>query len=315
MKTMAWGLALLLASTGFAKDGINESEVLEADKRTKKHYFVKKVVDDVKISGNNKSLAGRKQFIAPSFRVNYLIDGKYRNDVGGITSSKRTVHSTLSGVENDQFQAITEAMYDEFVARLKEAGFDVGDHTTNSGFSNFKMKKSYPHEKSGKVVTLPDGLIAQQGFSHPAMKLIMADREAAVLVVDLTVDFVIHNRNKKKFTFGNKAAVETSQGISVTGQMSINDSKSGVTVALGQPVTSPNAFGKVADATKGTDKASDVIYGVGQWIGGGGLGNRKKTTRASVVADPDLYAEAAKDALGSVSATFVDALNKVTASE
>ncbi len=114
---------LIIPTVSLAKTvDIDENKVQKAQK-VKKGRFFKKEGADIGVTGKEKHIAGRKKVVVPYFRVTFATGGKYINQVGGITTATAKVISKLDGVKQDDFQTITDQLYQEFLSSLKSAGY------------------------------------------------------------------------------------------------------------------------------------------------------------------------------------------------
>lgn len=277
---------------------MDSSGVQEAQARKKGRGLFQSTIADIEASGSRKVMDGQKTVVAPFFRVTFATDGKYRNSVGGITTATSKVYSKLNGVEEQTFQDITDNMYKNWIEELKAAGFEVLDNSVLETSANFKkVDDVYPEVKKDHAMFTPTGLSFTDGFSDKST-LIANEVGVPVLKADLTVNFVIINRNEKKFSLTtSKAQVWVSQGINVLGEVTASNAKGQRKYTIGQPVTSDKAFGELVDATTGANKASDTVVAVAGALTDGLGSKRQSTMTVEVNAKGDEYQVAVEDAI------------------
>lgn len=299
--------ALLMPVVSFARTEINESEVQQAQKIKKKRYFFTKQLDDLKTVGKVKHIPENNKVIVPYFRVTFATGGKYLNSVGGITTSKTKVYSSLNGVAPEIMQEITNAMYDDLLKQLGDAGYEIQDLSVlqeNDKYQKLQEKSKYPNIKKNHAQFTPDnryfpGKVAVKAF------MLANEVDALFLKADYTVNFIVLNRNEKKINIlKDKSNVKVGQGINVFGEISVITKKGPVAFLIQQPINSNKPIGEVVDATTGMNKVSDGVALVGSLLGGK-VGNRQSTSTVEVNAQPDSYKAAALDALNKSNTTLV----------
>lgn len=305
---------MMFAPTVHARIQIDESGVQEARKIKKKRYFWKKELADMAIVGKVKHIPENDNVIVPYFRVTFVTGGKYMNSVGGVTTSKTKVISSLNGVNEATMQEVTNAMYEHLLSQLEEAGYNVLDISALDSSDKFQSldRNDYPNIKKSLSQFTPKGL------PYPgtiAVKAYMAaqDVDAIMLKADYTVNFVVLNENQKKISIlRDKSDVEVGQGINVFGELAAISDKGAVSFVIQQPIGSDKPFGEVENATTAMNKVSDGVATVASLLNGR-LGDRRSTNTVEVNANNAEYKVAAEDALTQANQAlvgfFVDSTN------
>ncbi|MCA9399618.1 MAG: hypothetical protein KC618_07705 [Candidatus Omnitrophica bacterium] len=299
--------AMLAASTGFAKTEIIDTEVQQAQKVKKKRYFWTKQLDDLKIVGKVKHIPENNKVIVPYFRVTFATGGKYLNAVGGITTSKTKIYSKLNGVEESIMQDVTNAMYEDLIQQLKDAGYEVLDVSMlddNATYQKLAESSKFPVVKKNFAQFTPNNRYFPGTVSVKAFML-ARDVDALMLKADYTVNFITMARNEQKFNLlKDKSDVAVGQGINVFGELAVITEKGPVAFMIQQPINSAFPIGEVVDATTGMNKVSDGVALVGSLLGGN-VGNRQSTSTVEVNAEPEAYKKATADALSKSNGTLV----------
>lgn len=308
MKKTVYMLLILLftASTGFAQISINEDNVQEGRKVTKKRYFFTKELSDLAIEGKIKNIPQNNKVIVPYFRVTFATGGSYLNSVGGVTTAKTKIYSSLNGVDSQAMQEITDAMYVDFLTQLTEEGYEVLDLSTleeNETYKKLQESSKYPDINKTNAQFTPNSRYFPTTVPIKAYML-ARDVDALMLSADFTVNFIVLNRNEKKFNLTkSKAEVEVGQGINVFGEVSVIAEAGAVKFIIQQPISSDKPIGEVVDATTGMNKVSDGVALVGSLLGGK-LGNRQSTKTVEVNTTPEAYKLAVADALNKSNVTL-----------
>jgi hypothetical protein len=302
-------LTLLVAFTStlsFARTKIDETKVQESQKIRKKSYNFTKQIDDLKTVGKFKRIA-KKKIIIPYFRVTFATGGEYLNSVGGVTTAKTKVYSSLSSIEAQTMQEITNTIYTDLLTHLSEAGYEVEDISIleeNDQYQKLQEKNKYPIIKKKHSQFTPNNSY-YPGKSSVKAYMLASEIDALFLRADYTVNFVVLNRNKQKFSIlKGKDQVKATQGINVFGELSITTKKGAVSFISQQPISSDKSFGELVKATTKMNKVSDSDALLAS-LRNGRAGDRQSTTTVEVNADPQLYKEAVNDDLNKASTTLV----------
>lgn len=265
-----------------------------------------------KTYGKASRLAGVKDYVVPFYRINYLIDSNYTNESNNsYTAAKARVLSKLEGVSPATFDELTELAYADFKQQMADAGFIIRPHGNLKTVQKYiaKGKGKYPGMGKGAYYGVPKGLTSTSGKNSTAALMVEMKDKVNVLEVNLDANFVINNRNEKKFNLTRaKETVYTSQGANIGGGVKIRIPNTEVRYEIGQPPYSQIAFGTMDDVTKGGDKAGDMTVAAAGLLFGRGQLKRSTTKRKIVKADESKYKEAMLDALTQANAMIVKTL-------
>lgn len=222
---------LLMAATAITLSGCitsatvkqNSTNVQALQQATKSGIFgISQSVDSIKVSGSESKLAGVREIILPFYRITFLEDSAYKNQVSSGMSATATVNATLEGVDDSIYGDVTNAAHKDLVKKLQAAGYKIIDHSNMSSVQSYASKAHYPKKSDQAVSHVAKGTTFEgtSSFSNPLLKVEMAEI-TNVMSVDLTANFVINNRNTKKFSLTEaKETVYTSQGANITGNFS-----------------------------------------------------------------------------------------------
>lgn len=316
MKKILSALILMaFLSSNLAQAGVGVEETTVQDAQVKKKQvilpFIKKTLDDLKISGKEKSLRGKTRVSVPFFRLNFVTKDKYRNSVttgmGHNTSAR--VKSELMGVDPAVYQTITNEMYADFLKQLEAAGYELVSLEEVKKVEKFaKMESNYPDidNDAAKVTALR--LPFPGRFKNPSAE-ISKTLDAIVLQVDLTVDYLIINANQKRFNIVKDAShVDVSQGINVLGLITAYAESKMTTILIQQPVTSQRPFGIVQDETSAMSKAGDALVLASGWLGNGIGSKRQSSKTLAIAANTQDYQLAVGDAMSQVNQSIAGTL-------
>jgi len=296
----------------FSAVSMDSTDVQDAQKKKGGFMVFKKELSDLKIDGKEKSLRGKTKIAVPFFRVNFVTGDKYRNAVktgmGANATSK--VKSSLSGVETETFQAVTDEMHADFIRQLQQAGYDViptDDIQKTEKFA--KLESDYPNVKRSVTKVTASSLPFPGKFKNPAPG-ISKELDAVVLKVDLNIDYLIINKNEKRFNITKDVShVDVTQGINVTGTITAFTKNNMVLITLQQPVTSQRPFGMVEDQTSTLSKVNDTLVLASGWLSPSGLGSKRQTSRNfDVAANSEQYRLAVGDALVQINRKIAETL-------
>lgn len=291
---------------------VNSAEVQQAQAK-KGGFILKRKLDDLKIDGKKKSLAGKTEIAAPFFRLNFVTDGKYRNsDNYGLHRSTSKLKSTLSGVDGGTLQRLTDEMYHDFTAQLAAAGYEVMDNSVITQSEKYKkLDNDYPQIKKDVVKATPSGMTFPGKFRNPSPAL-SEETGALILQLDLNVDFLIINQAKRFDILKDGSYMGVTQGISVFGTVTVYSKNKVTLITLQQPVTSSRPFGALNDETSALSKANDALVFASGWLSPQGLGSKRQTHKSvDVVANPEQYRLAVGDALVQVNRKIAEALKEL----
>lgn len=297
----------------FSSVDMDSTGVQEAQKK-KSGFIIKRAIDDIKVDGKEKSLKGKTKIIIPFFRLNFVTDDKYRNSVGGATSTSTSkVKSSLEGVEPEVMQRVTDEMYADLIAQLQRAGYEVVSNDLLNGSEKYqKLDDEYPEVKKDVVKVTPSGLTFPGRFRDPAPD-ISEDLDALVLKADFDVDFLVINRNESRFNLlKDKSHVDVTQGVNAVGVITVYAEDKMTTITVQQPVTSQRPFGVLSDETSALSKVNDVAVFASGWVTGQGLGSKRQTSRDfDVIADNNQYRLAVGDVFVQINRKVADILKEL----
>ena len=222
-KLLAIQLASLTFLSACAGSVVKENQTgVQAPQVAKKSGMIKafkQEVASVEVDGRAARLQGQTDFMVPFYRVNYLKQSDYNNSVNsGSVSAKASVKSTLTGVSDTIYDSITEEAYADFIAKMKARGYNVLEHGNSANVKRYVGKSDYPKVSEKVYSDVPAGsTFSDSQFDDPVLKVHLSDK-VNVMSVDLTANFVINNRNEKRFSLTEaKETVYTSQGVNVGG--------------------------------------------------------------------------------------------------
>ncbi len=263
-----------------------------------------------KTYGSTKHLRGVTEYIVPFYRINYLTDSNYVNQANNsYTAAMAKVLSKLEGVSTGTFDEITEIAYADFKDKMNAAGFTIKPHADLPTVQKYMAKSKYPTMGKHAYKSVAKGTASTSGLNSRRAPNIASNEKVSVLDINLDANFVINNRNEKKFNILQaKETVYTSQGANVLGGLIVFVPRHVVAFEIGQPPYSQIAFGTMTDVTKGGDKAGDAAVAVTSLLFGGHQKKRMTTRRKLVTADEAKYKEAMVDALKKTNTLIVNNL-------
>ena len=284
---------------------------------------------DVK-TDTEAAFKGQSNVIIGSFQITYLEEKKASAKAGGGLmgngfGGKSKAHVTLKNITTEQEQAITDAIYTDFIGKLQQAGYTVYDRAALVEHEDFKgvtSDVSPKREESSffggdvtQTTIAPTAIGRTYGggfaFSHPIAGAagFATKTKTPVLFVNYTVDFA--NAEGSGGYFSSTSSVEVGQGISIPpgggvqliGGQSGTFSTSNGSITLGQPVYSKETFGDVVgtttDAEAGLEAAVNVIGLLG------GIGSNQ-TRSFDINADPARYTAITQTVLAEANTKLVN---------
>ena len=304
---VAFGLCGCVTNAAVKQDSVG---VQAPQAATKSGMFgFSQEVAPIEVSGSTSKLQGVTDIIVPFYRITYLQESDYKNNVSSGMSATANVNATLEGVDSSIYASVTDAAHQDLMQKLKTAGYSVQGHSALPTIQSYTKQSSYPQKSEGAMSYVASGttFVETSAFSTPLLKVEMAEK-VNVMAVDLLANFVINNRNTKKFSLTEaKETVYTSQGANIAGNMSLRVPGTTVALNIKQPVHSKKTFGTLVDSTTGGDKAGDAAKMVASAIFGGGLA-RHSTSSKVVKADTAAYKAALLDALYKTNTKLVNEL-------
>ncbi len=323
MKRFCASLAMLLGVLGFGLQPV----------------FAAKEKDPIKVTAG-KAIAGTQQVTIGQFTVAFLTERKDSARAGGGLmggfGGKSTVRSQLAGVDNAQMQAVADAAYDDFAAKLQARGFTVVDRSSletalavAEAEPNFKQVTTVVGDgdkaeatlvgatQTGPLRTLvgdyTTGGFGAIGAGQRGMRLTTAmqshAKQSGVRV--LNVIYYVNFASSEEYGgwFRSSSAVKVSSGLGVAPGLSrvsvVGASGSPGVLALAQPVAIGGDFFTREDAMSGGEKATRAVTKVIGILGGIGANSYKKF---SFTALPGAYPEGATQATAEANSLFTERL-------
>ena len=338
----ALAVALMLGACGGTS---SSQEVMKASTNQKGGFMGLVKRSDVEVT-TPAAFKGKQKIVVGGFTVGFdVVKIDSRKAGGGLMGNgfggKSSAYSKLSGVDNETFQAVTEQTYKDFVAKLKQAGYEVVEPEVFLAHSSVKSAKTYdnPHiTSSGGFVTAKQetrfftpavfgknrsfmgsipGEAGGFGFSNPMMAAVKFAEESKIPVVyvNYKIDFATSDGHggwasmSSSLQVGQGMTMEsdyTKVGI-IGGQMGTFSSAVG-SMALGQPLSSDKPFAEVVDITTGTDKGLQIATNVIGAIGGIGTNSKRNYEFKS---NPSDFKAAAFDVAEDANEAFVGKMQEL----
>ncbi|KAF1686321.1 hypothetical protein B1992_08850 [Pseudoxanthomonas broegbernensis] len=287
----------------------------------------------------DKYFAGEDKVVVASFRVAFGQEVKasaQSSSLFGKSSASAAMHGTLSGLDNEVWQAITDAAHADFLEKLKAAGLTVleardveyGAYGKLAGVSSpaaldADQGKLLMFAPTGaKLTMLPGDTGAGSAFSgfnaSSAVQVwpaIIREQQAGVMSVTYYLDFLNADSSGKTQVLGGDAEVSMGQGLSVRagsgiGYATLKGSQckgycphANGSITLGQAVHSQQAYGRTEDVTKGGVNALGAVSGL---LSGRGFSRKD----LQIHADPERYRGISERLLGEANTALIDALRQ-----
>jgi hypothetical protein len=263
-----------------------------------------------------KALADVRRAAISNFRVEFAIESSAKGSSSstmGATAVKSDV--SLTGVTDEDRQAITDALYDDFVADLAAAGIEVLPYDVLKADKQYqslgKRLLASPHpvgtqvgksvfvgphgapvyttndDKHLSVGALMGGFGAQPQNIEPA---IAKSLDAAVLRVLMAVQFA--EQKASGGMFRNQSSVESQVLLAFVPKLTqvlVVTPKSGkARITLEKPVLIPDQVFTIRDAQSGGEKTAQAV---GNAITGLMTGITRKVRKLDVIAEPASYTQ------------------------
>jgi len=301
MKKTTALITILLASTLLSACSVKHKEGGTTAGKVTSGLWGMNTASDIAVEGA-EAFKGKNQVVIGSFKVGFLEEKKASAKAGmGGFGGKSTAHMKMTGIDQATMQAITEAAYADFVAKLQAAGYSVADRSALLASEDFKgvssdvapLREEKSFFGSSNTVTylspkaLGDkiywaggeaGRTGGFGFANSGMAAANYAGKSGtpVLFVSYLVDFA-NSEDQGGFT---TSAVSVGQGISVAPGSGINyygapmgGTFSATTIGsvkLGQPVSSGEAFGQIQNTSSDTAVVAETALNVvGAVLGAG----------------------------------------------
>jgi hypothetical protein len=290
-----------------------------------------------------KKLKGVNKVVITSFNVQFVTARKANAHAGGGSDHGASyVHSdvTLKGLDDTNFQAITEAAYTNFVAQLKDMGLEVMPYAEYAALPEYeKMKSCFytsPKEDDALFSGMPTRIFAPAGMpvvfygdeesvsptarmgatasmSGHAPKVmepkIAKESGVPAIHVFLLVDFA--QVKTSGGTFSSTASVQTKPQLAIGRQSHaafVFDGSLGgpqIVKLANYAYGNDNYIDAYKDVTTTTQLVGDAAANVIGVLGGGGV---HKTRSYEADADPAAYQAISVKYLGAVTRLWLDAV-------
>jgi len=263
---------------------------------------------------------------------------------GGLLGSgfggKSTARSKLVGVSDATLQAVTNKAYEDFVGKLKAAGYKVVDRSQLTSRESFSTTKSYPVPYEDTQGGMLGGGNTTKYFapsSFGGLKLFLGDIPGAggigfsspvagaIEMAEKTGIKVLHVKHHIDFANSDKyggwhtqsSSISVDQGISMPGgksQLGIIGGQGGTfstnigTIGLSHTISTDKKFAEVSDATSDASRAVEVATNVVGVLGGIGSNTSR---RYEFKANSAAFQEASLDTIEKVNGLFVDEMKNL----
>jgi hypothetical protein len=260
-------------------------------------------------------LAGTKRIAITNFRVEFAVENSasaQSSSSAGWTASKSQIR--LTGISDENRQAITDQLYDNLVQQLTSAGFEVLPMATVQADAEYqslqpvlKTSTEPVGTQIGKSVFVgPRGMATYRSNEDRHLGVgsllggisttqpqnieprIAKSLDATVLRATVAVHFVNQSAKGGMFRMGSSVTTEESLALvpELTQFLFITPGDGKARISLKHPVTMPGDILTLADVTKGKDKAAEAIGNVltGLMAGGG-----RSTKKLEATAAPEAY--------------------------
>lgn len=264
-----------------------------------------------------EAFKGANQVIVGGFTVVFLTERKDSAQAGGGLfggggGGRSTAVSTLGGVSYEQFQAATDAAWEEFKMKLTGAGYSLADRATlvaGTRFTKYKVVASpadgsllfgkndtakalyfAPRDLADVFVLGSNQVINATGFGAlggmmgAAMNNEVNAREVAKAagVPVINVVYVVDFADTEKYGGFQRSwsSVKMTSALalapSLSRIMAISPNGKVGHVSLGKPIAIAGDFGGMRDAMSGGDKAGQMAGRVLGMLGGVGWNSKQK---------------------------------------
>ena len=323
-------LAVAIALTSIAACSVKSTnEVVKPAEQTSGPFGMV-THDAVNVEGG-KAFVGVKKVVIGSFKIGFLTTKKEHAKSGSGSGGNSSAMMELHGITPSVMQSITEKAYQDLLAQLQAAGYEVADRAqlTSSEFSKSDSKASPFTEEasffgSDNTVTYvaPEsigklyffaGETAQRngfGFNIPDVAASgFADKnKLPVMSVMYNLDF---SSNKSEGgAFASFSAVEVGQALSVApgsgiiliGGQGGTFSNTNGSVRLGQAIASADPFGEIVNTSSDGMVVLETTVNAASALLGGGTNQSRDF---SVTADPLKYSSGAENILKQTNADLI----------
>jgi hypothetical protein len=287
--------------------------------------------DAVNVEGG-KAFVGVKKVVIGSFKIGFITTKKEHAQAGGSgVGGNSTAMMELHGITPAVMQSITDKAYQDLLAQLQAAGYEVADRTqlASSEFGKSASKASpFTEEASffgsdntvtyvapasiGNLYFFMGETDQRNGFNFNTPDMAasgFADKnKLPVISVMYNLDF---SSNKSETgAFASFSAVEVGQALSVApgsgiiligGQGGTFSTTNG-SVRLGQAIASPDPFGEIVNTSSDGMVVLETTVNAASALLGGGTNQSRDF---SVAADPAKYSTGAANILKQTNADLI----------
>lgn len=315
--------ALILSLT--ACMGARQSDNVAA-KTEKGGLFGMSKSSDIKLSGE-EAVKGETNVAVPYFRVAFYTDenpGGYSNSTGDTV----TIKSKLIGVDSKLLQKVTDKAYANFVAQMKQKGFNVLPISSLAKSSTYKSIKQTNTQYKDEALFGPDamyvtpsGMRVSDASITRMMEIgkIMKELNSSIMDVTLYVSYISSQTETVAGGFiatgvqvGQTSTVTPGSTMTFYGlEASKCNGYCPNTVArakLGQPVYDTTKVGELKNVTTSGDKAGDVAMSVLSWVTPGKKMTLHDTNRYELHANPKTYEKVVTGVISNATEKLVNSL-------
>lgn len=318
---IALAAILVIGLGGCASGGPKNPDTTGTPETKKEGIFFKTAKAD--LTGSAKAFKEDRRIAVPFYRITFTKTSKgtarARELMGKASMNvSQTLISSMNGVSEAAFQRITDQAYDDLLARLKDAGYDVLPlEEVQKAATYAALSQDYPDIDDDSSVCVPTGgKFPGQISTLGKNAALMADIKAGTMIVNLSVNYASLTKTEESGISSWTAGVDISQVAHVDGKIDMFtyagakcNSFNGCwgeqgTLHLGQSVHSEKAFGTLKDATTTGDTVVNILdKGLGLMQGQLKFGD--KVRRVVMEADEAKYEDAALEAIKKANERFV----------
>ncbi|TMM50276.1 hypothetical protein [Qipengyuania marisflavi] len=295
--------------------------------------------DPIKVS-NAKAAAGTQQVAIGQFTLAVLVERKDNAKAGGGLlgggfGGKSTVRSRLEGVTPEQMQAVADAAYEDFAAKLTAQGFTLIDHAALAAYvAPLKAAEQFAEKtivvgKDDKAkalmvgatqtgpLRLMDGDYNMAGIgdmgtrqtawkTQGAMQQYAKDTGVRVINVVYVMNFAASDEYGGWHRSTSSVKVASSLGLAPEAtKVTLVGPGTPAQLVLKQPIGVGGDYFAKADAMGGGEKAVRAVTKVLSILGGGGSNSVKKFTFTAL---PGAYPDAAIQAAATANTGMAERL-------
>jgi hypothetical protein len=330
-------LALLLFAGVLAACSVQHTSGGTAPKEAKGGFLGLSKADAITVETPD-AFKGKKEVIIGSFKIGFLEEKKESSKAGGGFGGRSSAHLKMNGVTTEVMQQITDAAYNDFVSKLKAAGYSVADRSpllsskefgeVSSDVSPLREEASFFGSKNTLTYLSPTALgnkiywHGEQGrmggfaFANTMLGAsTYADKaKTPVVFVSYLVDFA--NAEGSGGRFSATSSIEVGQGLSVApgggvwifgGQGGTFSNTNGA-VKLGQAVYSTDSYGEIVKTSSDAAVAAETALNVATAVLGGGTNQSRSF---EINADVKKYKAVSNKVLGEANSALTGKMGEL----